>query len=82
LGACVDYDYKPHIALIRDERPSRPKRHRARRWVAERTLAWLFSKCRATLIRWDKKGANYLGLLQLACALRGCRRYHHLAELR
>src|SRR5919107_205047 len=40
-GACVDYDYEPHIALIRDERPKRPKRHPARRWVVERTLAWL-----------------------------------------
>ena len=34
----------------------------------ERTLAWL-SKCRAVLVRYDKKAANYLGVLQLACAL-------------
>jgi hypothetical protein len=27
------------------------------------TLAWL-SKCRAILVRWDKKAANYLGLLK------------------
>jgi len=44
-GACIDYEYEPHIALIRDERPPRPKRYRARRWVVERTLAWL-SACR------------------------------------
>jgi transposase len=47
----------------------------------ERTLAWL-SECRALLIRWDKKACNYLGLLQLACALLWFRRYHRLAGLR
>ena len=78
-GACVDHDYIPHIALIRDERRDRPKRHRPRRWVVERTLAWL-SKCRAILIRWDKKACNYLGLLKLACALLWFRRYVYLAR--
>lgn len=43
-------------------------RYPARRWVVERTLAWL-SKCRALLVRYDKKASNFLGLLQLACAL-------------
>ena len=76
-GACVDFEYVPHIALIRDERPARAKRHPARRWVVERTLAWL-SKCRGILIRWEKKAANYLGLLKLACALLWFRRYHRL----
>jgi putative transposase len=77
-GACADYHYEPHIALIRDERPPRPKRHKARRWVVERTLAWL-NKCRAILVRWDKKACNYLGLRQLACALLWFRRYARLA---
>ena len=76
-GACVDHDYIPHIALIRDERPERPKRHPARRWVVERTLAWL-SRCRGILIRWEKKAANFLGLLKLACRLLWFRRYHRL----
>jgi transposase len=48
-----------------------------RRWVVERTLAWL-SKCRGILIRWAKKPENYLGLLKLACALLWFRRYHRL----
>ena len=39
----------------------------ARRWVVERTLAWV-SKCRAMLVRYDKKVSNYMGLIQLACA--------------
>jgi putative transposase len=76
-GTCVDHEYEPHIALIRDERPPQSKQHRARRWVVERTLAWL-SKCRAILVRWDKKAANHLGLLELACALLWYRRYHRL----
>ena len=80
-GACVDSDYEPHIALIRDVRPERPKRHPARRWVVERTLAWL-SKCRGILIRWEKKPENYLGLLKLACGLLWFRRYHRLAHVR
>ncbi|MBI2760025.1 MAG: transposase, partial [Chloroflexi bacterium] len=53
----------------------------ARRWVVERTLAWL-SKCRAILIRWDKKAVNYLALLQYACALLWYRRIHRLTVLR
>ncbi len=76
-GACVDHAYEPHIALIRDERPARPKRHPARRWVVERTIAWLH-QCRGLLIRWEKEGKNYLGLLKLACALLWFRRYHRL----
>lgn len=80
-GACLDHDYVPHIALIRDPRPPRPQRHKPRRWVVERTLAWL-SKCRGILIRWEKKSTNYLGLLKLACALIWFRRYHRLAKLR
>jgi len=40
----------------------------ARRWVGERTRGWL-SKCRGLLVRDEKKAINFLGLLQLACAL-------------
>ena len=77
-GVCVDHDYEPHIALIRDPRPPRPKRHPARRWVVERTLAWL-SACRGILIRWERTAENYLGLLKLACILLWYRRLHRLA---
>jgi putative transposase len=80
-GACVDFDYEPHIALIRDQRPPRPTRYPARRWVVERTLAWL-SACRGILIRWERNAQNYLGMLKLACALLWFRRYHRLALLR
>ncbi len=67
-GACLDHDYQPHIALIRDERPPRPTQQPARRWVVERTLSWL-SMCRGILIRWEKKSQNYLGDAKLACGL-------------
>ena len=79
--AAVDHDYIPHIALIRDERPERPKRHPARRWVVERTISWLNS-CRAILVRYAKKAENYLGLIKLACALLWYRRLHRLSVLR
>lgn len=80
-GACLDAEYQPHIALIRDARPPRPVRYKPRRWVVERTLAWL-SMCRGILIRWEKKSENYLAMLQLACGLIWFRRYHRLADLR
>jgi putative transposase len=41
---------------------------RARRWVVERTHSWM-NRLRRVLIRWDKKGENYLGFLPFACAL-------------
>jgi putative transposase len=45
-----------------------PARHPARRWVVERTQAWLH-KFRKLLVRYERKTANYLGLVHLACAL-------------
>jgi putative transposase len=44
-------------------RPSRrPGRRKARRWVVERTLAWL-SKCRALLVRYDKLRTDNASLI-------------------
>ena len=40
---------------------------RARRWVVERTHSWI-NRSRRLLVRWEKKTANYLAFLQLACA--------------
>jgi putative transposase len=72
--------YTPHIRRIGEEKLDwrRRRRYPARRWVVERTLAWL-SKCRAILVRYDKKSCNYLGLLKLACALLWFRRLVRLA---
>ena len=73
--------YVPHIRRIGEEKLDQAgaKTHPARRWVVERTLAWL-QKCRAILIRYDKKSENYRGLIQLACALLWYRRLHRLKE--
>jgi putative transposase len=73
--AVENRSYTPHIRRIGEEKfdEARNKTRPARRWVVERTLAWL-SKCRAILVRYDKKSQNYLGLIQLACALLWFRR--------
>jgi len=41
---------------------------KARRWVVERTHSWM-NRFRRVLIRWDKKGENYLAFLHFACGL-------------
>jgi putative transposase len=73
------HGYVGHTRPAREgPRPRRrPGRRKARRWVVERTLAWL-SKCRALLVRYDKHDVNFLGLIQLACGLLWYRRLHRL----
>lgn len=77
------HGYRPHIRKIGEEKkdPCGEKRYPARRWVVERTIGWL-SKCRAILVRYDKKAANYLGLVKVACILLWFRRRHRLSFLR
>ena len=79
-GTVAAYGYQAHIRRIGEEKLDHlgEKRYPARRWVVERTLAWL-SKCRGILVRYDKKASNFLGLLQLACALLWYRRQWRLA---
>jgi putative transposase len=68
--AAISGSHTPHIRCIGEEKKTcdREKGHKPRRWVVERTLGWL-SKCRAILVRYDKHARNYLGLIQLACAM-------------
>ena len=63
---CLDKGYDPSVGLPLDTAGAHPthrldsrgaKRYPARRWVVERTLAWL-SKCRAVLVRYDKKASR------------------------
>jgi putative transposase len=79
--AACEAKYIPHIHRGREVvKPSdRKPGHKPRRWVVERTLAWL-SKCRGILVRYDKKDSNYLGLIQLACALYWYRRLDRLRQ--
>jgi hypothetical protein len=76
----IDADDSPHIAPRRPEdRPPPPDPpYPARRWVVERAHSWLVS-WRAILVRWERKAENYLGLIELACALLWGRYYLHLA---
>jgi putative transposase len=81
--AVAEHRYTPHIRRIGEEKLDEKgeKKYPARRWVVERTLAWL-SKCRAILVRYEKKAQNYLALLKLACGLIWYRRYYTLCLLR
>ena len=65
----VDRQYIPHIRSRGEERqekldyPEKP----ARRWVVEVCHSWL-NRFRKILVRFEKKRATHLGLLQFACA--------------
>jgi putative transposase len=78
---CIDHDYFSHIAPRRpqDRPPPTDPPHPARRWVVERTHSWLVS-WRGILVCWEKKVENYLGVIELACALLWFRRFLRLAH--
>lgn len=78
-GICEHAGLVAHIRRIGEEKldDAGEKTNPARRWVVERTIGWL-QRCRAILIRYEKKSANYEGLVQLACALLWCRRLQRL----
>ena len=59
--------YTPHIRSRGEEQIQCRRSHRARRWVVERIHSWL-NRYRRILIRWEKKAANYVGLLHLVFA--------------
>jgi transposase len=83
-GLCLDkgYDYAEVYTLLEERgytphiRPfdeevlllTRDPEFLPRRWVVERTHSWL-NRFRGLLIRWSKKAGNFLGLVQLACAI-------------
>lgn len=73
------FGYEPHCRQIGEEKKDKRgrKTKQARRWVVERTIGWL-NRCRGILIRYEKKAENYLGVVQLACALLWYRRLHRL----
>jgi putative transposase len=73
--------HTPHIRRIGEEKQPTPKHPDAkpRRWVVERTIGWL-NRCRAILVRYNKRAANYLGLVQLACSLLWYRRFRRMCN--
>jgi putative transposase len=80
-AAAGEAKYIPHIHKGKEVgKPSeREPGHKPRRWVVERTFAWL-SKCRGILVRHDKKDGNHLGLIRFACALSWYRRLDRLSQ--
>ena len=65
----LNHGYTPHIRRIGEEKLSASQgSHPARRWVVERTFAWL-KGFRGIRTRYTCRGTNYLALLHLACAL-------------
>jgi transposase len=66
----AEFGYTAHIRARGEEAQAIKKEagFKARRWVVERTHSWM-NRFRRILTRWEKKGANYLGLLHFVCAL-------------
>lgn len=61
--------FTPHIRHRGEERlayqtPDKP----ARRWVIERSNSWM-NRFRRVLIRWEKKAANYVAMIEFAFAV-------------
>jgi putative transposase len=81
--AALEAEYIPHIRRIGEERLDAHGRRRrpARRWVAERAIAWL-NQCRAILVRFAKKASNYMGMIKLAIVLLWYRRARAIGDLR
>lgn len=79
---CLDkgYDYADSEKAVRDRRITPHIRRRGeqplvgvargkpRRWVVERTNSW-HNRFRGLLVRWERKAANYLAMLQLASGM-------------
>lgn len=80
-AALTAQGYQGHVRRIGEEKMDEcgEKRHPARRWVVERTFAWL-SRCRGILVRYEKKACNYVAMLKLAIALLWYRRWWALTN--
>ncbi len=64
-----EHGYTAHIRSRGEERQERVEHpeYRPRRWVVEVSHSWV-NRFRKILVRFEKKEATHLGLLQLACA--------------
>lgn len=67
--AVTDRGYIPHIRARGEEMQAQRviPGYRPRRWVVEVTHSWL-NRFRKLLVRFEKRLATHLGLLQFACA--------------
>jgi putative transposase len=66
----AEFGFTAHIPKRGEEKQAikRKARHKARRYVVERTHSWM-NRFRGILIRWSKKPENYLAMLHLALAI-------------
>jgi putative transposase len=65
-----EFGYTAHIRARGEEAQAikREAGFKARRWVVERTHSWM-NRFRRILTRWEKKAANYLGLLHFVLGI-------------
>jgi putative transposase len=65
-----EFGFTVHVPKGKGEAQAakRRARHKARRWVVERTHSWL-NRFRGILIRWSKKPENYMAMLHFAFAI-------------
>ncbi len=64
----------PHLRTrVNRYQDGRKLRRYRRRWIVERTNAWLFN-FRRLVVRYEKKLEHFRAVLQLACALIALRR--------
>ncbi len=85
LIADMAFDSQGLADRLREQRyveliaPNNPRHHRRkqdgrvlrrykRRWLVERLFAWL-KRFRRIALRWDHKAVNFLGFVQLGCAV-------------
>jgi transposase len=65
----------PNLSTRREQNQDlRKLRRYRRRWLVERLFAWLM-KSRRLVIRYEHKAQNFLGFVQLACAVILLRRF-------
>ena len=64
------YGYQPHIRRIGEEKQNAEgeKQYPARRWVVDRTFAWI-KGFRSLRTRYFCKGQNYMAMLRFACSV-------------
>ena len=64
-----EFAFTLHLRTRREEVAAKHHANaKARRWVVERTHSW-FNRFRGVLVRWNKKPANYLAMIHIACGV-------------
>ena len=67
-GILGNFQMIGHVRPRGEEKQEKQEGKKARRWTVERSHSWI-NRYRRLLIRWEKRGDIYFGLLCLACAI-------------